>query len=850
MKLSKVYEPKQYEPNIYALWESGGVFAPAGEGEPYTILMPPPNANASLHIGHALTVAIQDILIRYYRMNGRRALYIPGADHAGFETWVVFEKKLEAEGRSRFEISREEIYNSVWDFVESNRGVMELQLRELGASASWEHGYYTLDKRVIDTVYNTFQKLWEDKLIYRGERIVNYCTKHQTSFADIEVKYKNEQSKIWRIAYPVLEGDAEIIVATTRPETMLGDTAVAVHPDDKRYKDLIGKHVVLPLVNREIPIVADDAVDPDFGTGAVKVTPAHDPVDFEIGERHNLERIQVIGFDGNITDEAPDEFRGLEVLVAREQVLSRLAAEEDLRGEEDYEHSVGHCYKCGTPIQPLLKDQWFLKVQPLAQKAVEVIKDKQITFTPSSKKEVIIRYLNELKDWNLSRQIPWGIPIPAFQNVEDPDDWIFDTRVDQPEIEVGGKKYRRDDDTFDTWFSSGQLPYIVTDYVTDGPLKDFYPTDLMETGHDILRPWVARMIMLGLYVANKIPFKHVYMHGMVTDEHGQKMSKSKGNVINPQEVLDQFGSDALRMGIVANRSAGQNQAFSIPKVIASRNFANKIWNIARFIEDRIGDEAQNIDRQPDPQTIADHWVIRQLNDAGTTIGKLLAKYKFAEASDLVYKVIWNDVADWYIESSKQGVNPNMLAWVLETSLKIAHPFAPFVTETIWETLKWEEGMLITSRWPEPAKFNEIDAAEFEQLKNLVSEIRFITAELEVKQTLVYKHDTLINEYAELIRALARLKTVEQSENPKGLRLAVQNREAWLDIDPETLYHHQTKLETRLKEVRGAIERFEARLNNEGYVKNAPGHVVTETRDLLKEQKELENRLVRELEVIT
>src|SRR5690606_2924324 len=588
MNLSKAYDPNQYEPNVYAIWETADAFAPSGKGEPYSIVMPPPNANGNLHMGHALTVNLQDIMARYHRMKGRDVAYIPGADHAGFETWVVYERSLEKQGRSRFDYTREHLYAQVWNFVEEQRGNMELQLRALGTSASWKDLVFTLDKKVVDTVYSTFKRLWDDGLIYRGELIVIYCTVHQTRFSDIEVEHKNEKSKLWRIAYPTLDKIGEIVVATTRPETMLGDTAIAVHPDDERYKHLIGTRVLLPIVEREIPIVGDEHVDPSYGTGAVKVTPAHDPNDFEIGERHNLPRIQVIDFDGKLVN-VPAQFAGIDAETARTRVLAALQAAELLRGEEDIEHNVGHCYKCGSVIQPLVKDQWFLKIQPLAKRAITAIESGEITFTPASRSKLLIQYLRNLKDWNLSRQIPWGIPIPAFQNTSDPTDWIFDPRVDEPQIVVNGTTYRREEDTFDTWFSSGQWPFIVTDYLQGGDLARFYPTSVMETAGDILYSWVARMIMLGLYATDQVPFRHVYLHGLVLDEKGQKMSKSKGNVINPMDSIAKYGSDALRMGILASRSAGQNQAFSIAKVVAGRNFANKLWNISRYILDKLGE---------------------------------------------------------------------------------------------------------------------------------------------------------------------------------------------------------------------------------------------------------------------
>lgn len=848
MKLAKAYDPKQYEPTIYGLWESSGSFRPTGKGTPYTIVMPPPNANGNLHVGHALTLSLQDILIRYQRMQGKDALYIPGADHAGFETWVVYEKKLAEQGKSRFDYTRDELYQQVWDFVEGQRGNMELQARALGASASWEHGFFTLDEKVVDTVYGTFKKMWDDKLLYRGERIVNYCTHHQTSFADIEVVHKDEPSKLWKIAYPLFDQISEIVVATTRPETMLGDVAIAVHPEDERYKSLIGSMVFLPIVEKEIPIVGDEAIDPTFGTGAVKVTPAHDPTDFEIGERHQLPVVQVIGTDGKITAEAPSEYVGLTAEQARERVLKVLEEGEYLRGEEDYTHSVGHCYKCGTIIQPLVMDQWFISVKPLADKAIEALKADKIAFTPVSKKRELISYMEQLRDWNISRQPAWGIPIPAFQNVKDHSDWIYDTRVDQPMIEVDGKTYKREEDTFDTWFSSSQLPFAVTDAVTKGELSKYFPTDMMETGFDILRAWVARMIMLSLYMTDEVPFKNVYLHGMVLDEKGQKMSKSKGNVLNPMKVLGQYGSDALRMGIIASRTAGQSQAFSTAKVVAGRNFCNKLWNIARYIENKTDDLTE---RTPHPASLADHWVIRQLEAARKKIEADLKAYRFAEASDTVYHVIWDDVADWYIEASKQDSGEGMLAWVLETALKLTHPFAPFVTETIWTSLKWDDSLLIRAKWPKKQAYNEIAAAQFDQLRALITETRYIAGELPGgKQTMLYEHDALIDENSDLIAFLARLESVEHVTQPSGLRLAVPNREAWLRIDADTLYEHQTKLELRLVGCREQIARLEQRLNTESYVKNAPKKIVEESRAILADQQQLEKKLVAELDVLS
>lgn len=851
MKLSKTYEPNSFEPNIYALWETSGAFKPKGGGEPYAIVMPPPNANGNLHIGHALMADLEDILVRFYRMKGRDTIYIPGADHAGFETWVVYEKELAKKSRSRFDYSREQLYSQVWNFVDEKRGDMELQLRALGVSASWDDLVFTLDEKVIATAYKTFKTLWDEGLIYRGERIVNYCTTHHTSFADIEVEHKPEKGKLYNIAYPTLDKIDEIIVATTRPETMLGDVAVAVHPDDERYKHLIGSRVLLPLTDREIPIIADSYVDPTFGTGAVKITPAHDPNDFEIGNRHDLERIQVVGFDDTMIN-VPSQFLGLASAEARKRVLAALQAGEYLRGDSTIEHSVGHCYKCGSIIQPLVKDQWFIRMKPLADEAIQAIQNREVTFYPEARGKQLINYLESIRDWNLSRQIPWGIPIPAFQNVSDPSDWIFNEQVDQEHIIVDGKQYRREEDTFDTWFTSGQWPFITTDYLDEGDLARFYPNAVLETGHDILYPWVSRMIMLGLKVTGKVPFKHVYLHGLVLDEHGQKMSKSKGNVINPIETLSQYGSDALRLGLVAARSAGQDQAFSTTKVVAGRNFCNKLWNMARYTEDKLGENYRL--NKPVPKSLADHWIVRELTTAADTVEKLLADYRFAEASETVYHTLWSSLADWYIEASKMENNPDMLAWALDTALRIAHPFAPFVTETIWQTLPWyEEGtMLISADWPESYEYDEIAAAEFERVQQLVEEIRFVTAELpgNKKYEVTYHSDSLVEDNAKLIVKLARVTSVNQTNQPRGLRLANSGREAWLLIDEETLYEHQSNLEVRLAEAKVRLKNLLTRLDNPRYVEKAPAELVEATKTEARETKELITRLQGELSVIT
>lgn len=851
MKLPSTYNPQEYEEEIYALWEKRGVFQPqAGTSDDYySLVFPPPNANGDLHMGHALTVAIEDALARYHRLQGKATLFVPGADHAGFETQVVYEKKLGEEGKSRFDYSREELYRLIWDFVQLNKQSFEAQVRALGASVDWTRFTFTLDQKVVATAYDTFKKMWDDGLIYRGKRIVNFCTFHGTGFSDIEVVHEEEATKLWHIRYPLADGAGEIIVATTRPETMLGDTAVAVSPKDERYKSLIGKTVKLPLVGREIPIVADEAVDPEFGSGAVKVTPAHDPVDFEIARRHKLAAIDIITPEGKMSDEAPAEYRGLAAAQAREKLVEALESAGFIKDAVDYTHSVGKCYKCGTKIEPLRREQWFVKMRPLADKAAGAIKDGQITFYPPSKLGQTVRYLEEIKDWNISRQIAWGIPIPAFQNIQDPSDWIFDTRVRQETIEVGGKTYRRDPDVFDTWFSSGQWPYATLNFPGGEEFKRFYPLSLMETGGEILYQWVARMIMLGLYRTGEVPFKNVYIHGYVMAEDGQKMSKSLGNVIDPLDLVKEYGSDALRMGLLTGRRAGVNQGFHPAKVKAGRNFSNKLWNIARFIEDKVG-ENHRLKVSPEPKSRADHWILSRLNQTSEEVSKAFESYRLSEAYELLYKFVWNDFADWYIEASKDRPNPGMLAYLLEASLKLAHPFAPFVTETIWQTLAWEENtMLAAQRWPKVEAFNTLAAAEFKALINLTSEARQAAATIGVSRPALYwRAAPLIGEEAELIKRLGGLGGVTEAPGGRdsGLKLVQSGYDAWLDIDQQTARAYTAKLEDKQAGHARAVELLNKRLASPDYTSKAPKQLVEQSRRQLVQERQLQLAVTEEL----
>ncbi len=846
MKLPKVYEPNQYETDIYELWQQSGAFTPSKQGDPYSIVMPPPNANANLHIGYELAAVIEDALARYHRLQGKSVLLLPGADHAGFETQSVYEKHLAKEGKSRFDFTREELYKNIWDFVALNRGNFVNQMQRMGISSDWERFTFTLEDKIVQRAYATFKKMWDEGLIYRGERLVNFCTFHGTAFADIEVVHKEEQGHLWHIKYPLVDGSGEVTVATTRPETMLGDTAVAVHPDDDRYKHLVGKTVKLPLTHREIPILADEFVDKDFGTGAVKVTPAHDPNDFEVGKRHDLPMPTVIDHEGKLVN-VPEAYRGLTVAEGRERIVKELEKDGALAETFDHVHNVGHCYKCDTVIQPLLRDQWFVDMQPLAKPAIKALKDKKIAFYPDAKREQSIRYLESLKDWNISRQIAWGIPIPAFQNVDDSDDWIYDERVDQEIIEVDGKTYRRDPDVFDTWFSSSSWPYATLDYPDGDDFKQFYPLAVMETGGEILYPWVCRMIMLGLYVTGKVPFKDVYIHGYVMAEDGSKMSKSIGNVVDPMPVIEQYGSDAMRMGILAGRVPAVNRGYDSRKVEDARNFCNKLWNVARYIEGVLGDDLERV--TPKPETAADHWVLHKLQQVLTEVEADFANYRLAEAYDRLYHFVWDDVADWYIEASKSAQNKALLAHLLEGILIVLHPFAPFVTETIWQTLAWEKDSILATRpWPKVAKSNAGKAAEFDQTIAIVTEARAITKALHAPMSTLYHSGVdFLRDNGELIARLARLRGVTEVQDGDGLHLTTTTYDCWLDIDTGAARQYVQELERQQTELDQRKAQLQSRLDNKAYVKQAPKHLVSQTKEQLKDIEQQTEKLVAEAE---
>ena len=718
--MDKVYDHTKVEDALYKEWEEKGYFKPEvnPDGEPYSIILPPPNANAPLHFGHAMYV-IEDILIRYHRMKGFKTLWEPGADHAGFETQFVFEKKLALDRKSRFDFDRDTLYKMILEFVQGNRPIMEGQLRKLGFSLDWSRKKLTIDPEIVAIVYKNFKKLYDEGLAYRAERLVNYCTFDGTSFSDLEVVHEDRASALFYIKY------GPLVLATTRPETKFGDTAVAVNPKDERYKQYVGQELEIETVlgKSKIKVVADDMVDMEFGTGVVKITPAHDFNDFEVAKRHNLPLKQVIGFDGKMM-EAAGEFAGLYVKQARRAIVEKMQEKGLIEKiDENYNNRVGLCYKCKNVLEPLPLEQWFIKMEPLAKPAIEAIKNGDTKIYPSSFDKLYFQFLENIRDWNISRQVVWGIRIPAYkctsqkQEARSKNQWFV--CVEKPEkCQICGEcNFEQDSDTFDTWFSSSQWPFatlMTTRSANSGQAGDFetfYPTTVMETGYDILRWWVARMMMMGLFATGKVPFKNVVLHGLVNDPLGKKMSKSKGNVVNPLELVDQYGADAVRFALVYGTALGNDQVLSYPKLESARRFTNKLWNIARFVE--MKREALNPESQIRKIELKDlnkfamnetdkQWV-EKVSVLVSEVSKNLENYQFNHVSEKLYEFIWHQFADIYIEDVKNRIDDN--SFVILNSLfsilnSLLHPIMPFVTDEIYKKLTESKKSLMIAKWPE------------------------------------------------------------------------------------------------------------------------------------------------------
>ncbi len=729
-KFLKPYDPTATEDRIYKLWEESGFFNPdictekgvtKKDAKPFTIIMPPTNANGSLHAGHGLVMTVEDIMTRYKRMRGYKTLWLPGLDHAGFETQVVYEKKLEKEGRTRFEIEPKKLYEEILDFTLKNSANIKSQVKKMGASCDWSREKFTLDPDVVKTVYQTFKKLSEDDLLYRGKRIVSWCAKHQTAFSDLEIKDEERVDEFYYLKY------GPFVIGTSRPETKFGDKYVVMHPDDKRYAEYKqGQKIDLEWINGPITatIIKDTAIDMEFGTGVMTITPWHDPVDFDIAERHKLDKEQIIDENGKLLPIA-GEFAGQHIKKARALIIEKLRSKGLVEKiDQNYKHVVRTCYKCGTVIEPQIRSQWFVKMKPLAEKALEKIKSKEITYIPDHYEKITTHWLENIMDWNISRQIVWGIPIPA-KICPSCDKGFVDLDDKLKECDSCHGALVRDNDTFDTWFSSAQWPFVTLNYPDSLDFKNYYPTDVMETAGEIIFFWVSRMIMLGLYVTGKVPFKTVYLHGLVLDAKGQKMSKSKGNVIDPLTLTSKFGTDAFRMGLVVGNTPGTSLALSEDKVSGYKKFVNKIWNITRFIistaegergkpkdQDQVEKKAEAVIFDPNFKdwTLADTAHLKRLHELTVDVTKEMDTFKFYIAAEKIYHYVWHEFADLILEESKSIIagtdhrasvsRIQFLLHTLRTSIAMLHPFMPFVTEEIWGEIGGDGKLLMVEKWPE------------------------------------------------------------------------------------------------------------------------------------------------------
>jgi valyl-tRNA synthetase len=710
------YIPALFEQKLSSFWEAKGYFKGVVEKgkKPFCIILPPPNANADLHLGHAMMV-YEDIMIRYRKMQGDNTLWMYGTDHAGIETQFVFEKHLKKEGKSRFDFERNVLFQMIFDFVSQNKNIMKDQLQKLGFGLDYSNPKFPMDENIVKIVHTTFKKLFDDGLTYRAKKLVNYCVSCGTSFSDLEVDYEEREGMLWNIDYPLRDEKGSITVATTRPETLLGDTAIVVNPKDKRYKKLIGKYAIVPLIGREIQIIADDAVDIKFGTGAVKVTPAHDHNDWEMGQRHSLLHIQVIGTDGKMTKDA-GEYAGLTISKAREAVLLSLKEKGLLGEEKKHIHRVGRCYRCKRVIEPLPKEQWFISIKPLAQKAIEAVKKGEVEIYPKRFKKDLIRILDNFIDWNISRQIVWGIRIPAYKCADMKNEvcqhakgWFVSIEKPVNCPHCHSEKISQDEDTFDTWFSSGQWPFVTLQTSGNEMYNHFYPTSVMETGHDILRAWVARMLMLGIHITGKVPFKTVFLHGLVRDKNGQKMSKSKGNVVNPLEVIKTYGADVLRASLMFETKEGSDVVLTDEKMIGMRNFGNKLWNIGRFIfmnraenrEKKTEDVQSKIVAGDKKKTLAK--LEKEFEAVKKTYHKNMDGYKFGQVLGDLHAFIWHRFADIYIEELKEELKSgdediqNSLEKIFLESIICLHPFIPFETEALWQVFKGENESILQQK---------------------------------------------------------------------------------------------------------------------------------------------------------
>lgn len=877
--METVYSPKDIEDKHYQKWEQSGAFKPAKAGDPFTIVMPPPNVTGVLHMGHALDHTLQDIVIRYKRMQGFRTLWVPGTDHAGIATQNVVEKALKKEGKNRFDLGREAFVQKVWDWKHQYGSHIEQQIRKLGDSVDWEHNRFTMDEGCHDAVLTHFIKLYDAGYLYRGYYIINWCPRCETALSDVEVEHEPAAGHLWEIRYPFTHDPKNgIVVATTRPETMFGDVAVAVHPDDSRYKSVIGKTVTLPFVNREIPIIADEYVDPAFGSGAVKITPAHDLNDFEMGKRHQLDTILVMTEKAIMNDQVPPQYQGLSREKCRAALVPDLESAGFLVGIKDHELSKGTCYRCQTIVEPYLSKQWFVKMKEITRPAIDAVRNGDIEFIPKRWEKLYFDWMESIRDWCVSRQIWWGHRIPVWYRKDDPDQTPILARNETEAIaKAGTTEIYQDNDVLDTWFSSALWPFETLGWPekTDD-LNVFYPNSLLVTGYDIITFWVSRMITMGLYQMKTIPFKTVYVHGLVRDASGRKMSKSVGNAVDPLALIDQFGADALRFSLASMATlGGQDIKFSIEKVESCRNFANKLWNVSRFILMSVEEAGQSIQFDSDPAELdvavnqgPNGWILSVYQTTLGEVNRAYEHYNFAQAAELLWEFTWNKFCDWFIEMSKDDKVAALpvLTTILAGILKLLHPFMPFITEEIWErfresgliTLKDTESNLIGAPWPKgnSAWKNEKLESDFALGLEIIREIRNARKQLNVppknRSNLIVQTDSNPDKLAvemleNIIKKLGRVDAVSfistAAEKPdKSAALVVGTMSLFLPlsglIDVADEIARLAKQVAKIDQELGAIM---AKLGNSNFRDKAPAEVVAKIQaqaDDLTQQKAL------------
>jgi len=874
--LNKGYEPHDVEKHWYDFWEKELLFAANEEKTDqkcYSIVIPPPNVTGVLHMGHALNNTLQDVLCRYRRLRGDNVLWMPGTDHAGIATQNVVEKKLAEEGMDRHQVGREKFIEAVWEWRSEYGNAIINQLKRLGASCDWERERFTMDEGLSRAVRKVFVSLYHEGLIYRGNYIINWCHRCHTALADLEVEHEVHEGHLYHIRYPFIDGTGGVVVATTRPETMLGDTAVAVNPNDERYQGIESLQVILPLMNRTIPIIKDKYVDMSFGTGALKITPAHDPNDFEIGNHHNLERIKVIGDDGRMTSEA-GKFKGLDRFECRKVVVNALKEEGLLEKIEPYQHSIGHCYRCRTIIEPNLSKQWFVRTQPLSKKAIDAVKNGDTKIIPEIWTKTYFEWMNNIKDWCISRQIWWGHQIPAW-TCSTCQEIIVALEAPATCPGCGGTDLVQDTDVLDTWFSSALWPFSTMGWPDQTPLlKLFYPTSVLVTGFDILFFWVARMMMMGIHFMEDVPFKDVYVHALVRDEAGKKMSKSTGNVIDPLSIIDRYGTDAFRFTLAAFAAQGRDVKMSEKRVEGYRNFINKIWNAARFALTHINKSYTNITSQP--LSLVDRWILSRLNRVSGKVSEALDSYRFNDAAGMLYNFVWHEFCDWYLEAikptlyGKEGQNRQQatlsVLWrVLHDTLILLHPFVPFITEEIWHKLPGTQGSIMKAAFPlytdTDSRIQRDEEAESHMslISGIITGIRNIRGEMNISPSLslgvsAQSQDELtrkaIQQHRDMIINLARLNSLSVGnavERPKSAATAVVN-DATIFVSLEGIIDFAKEIERLEKEIDKLTNEsatVSKKLNNEDFLRKAPAEVVEKVKakhDLLveKQQKLLSN----------